>query len=268
MDTTKEYFLMQSLSTTDKGDYLIIGVNLYEGVYNDEYRPAGLLRIYSDLIEDNLSMSNHYISKIPITDLGDLYTPDIDNMLNDLEALKKHLHGKTHIYIGGDHLITYPITKTNRIDALIVYDAHLDMKDTYRFRRWSNATVMRRIHEDMETPIYYWGVRGYSRDEIEYISENREIQINQEEIPKNLDIHVSIDLDVLDPTIISQVAYPEPNGWTINQLLQHFTEIASYNTVKSIDIVEYRPVTISRGEISTILRILYESIGILHEITG
>ncbi len=258
MSPLKDLFHIPSLSTgTTENKYIIMGVNLYEGVYSDEYRTAGILRLYSHVVEDNLHKGG-YVSSLPVTDFGDIISHDLDALETDLKTFLRASKETIPILIGGDHLITLPVIRSVKPTAIAVFDAHLDLKDTYNFRRVSNATVFRRIHEEMGIPIYYRGVRGYSREELEYMEKNNDIFLDK--YPRSEKLHISIDIDVLDPSLIQQVSYPEPNGWSLDILLKHVEKISRYNQITSIDIVEYRPREIRIAEISLILRLLYETI--------
>lgn len=55
-------------------------------------------------------------------------------------------------------------------------------------------------------------------------------------------IHISIDIDVLDPNIAPGVSVPEIDGITEKDLMESIDEIIlNKEKVKSIDLVEYNP---------------------------
>mgnify|MGYP003974528921 FL=1 len=57
---------------------------------------------------------------------------------------------------------------------------------------------------------------------------------------RNKSLHISIDIDVLDPAFAPGVSYPEPAGLTTRQLLYYLQRIRRLNPT-SIDLVEVNP---------------------------
>ena len=58
--------------------------------------------------------------------------------------------GKIPIFLGGEHLISYPIIKKlwrNIRSSNCPFDAHADLRDSYLGEKLSHATVLRRISE-------------------------------------------------------------------------------------------------------------------------
>jgi agmatinase len=54
-------------------------------------------------------------------------------------------------------------------------------------------------------------------------------------------VHVSIDVDCFDPSVISQTGTPVPGGLTYREVTQQLREIFDTHDVVSADIVEFAP---------------------------
>ncbi len=256
---------LPTLSTVEnlgEASHVIIGINMYDGKYVIHPRPADLLRIYRDTSEESLG-KERWTSELRIYDLGNLISPSIEDLAIDIETINRGLNGTVPIYIGGDHLLTYATVEAHRPDTILVLDAHLDLKDTLYFDRLNRATVFRRIIERHSPKIVYWGVRGYDEEEKTYAEKKRIIVLDRGEHPDTYlegKTYVSIDIDVIDPSIIRQVSYPEPLGMGVDEVLEVLSNGLRSVEVVGIDIVEYYPVNIDLAEISTILKILYHAV--------
>lgn len=258
-----------TLSTVDdvgEADVIILGIPLYDGKPLKFISPSNLLRMFSHLVEGNLNKNDIYTNILNIFDLGEITSSSYRQLAVDLPTIinfiNKGYGNKKYVFIGGDHTISYFTTKHIKINTLIVLDAHLDLKDTYLHRKFNNATVFRRLREaNNELNILYYGVRGYDEEEMEYIKNSDNIHILKDltdfESYEMGETYLSIDLDVLDPSLIRQVEYPEPNGITFNELISVIKNVSKNTELKSVDLVEYLPTHIDRTELSTILKLLY-----------
>jgi len=159
------------------------------------------------------------------------------------------------IYIGGDHTVTYHILKQNTRKGLLVFDAHPDV-----FQQFDNPTHLDWLKFIVEeniinpTNIIVIGIRNPHPSEITYYKEKgityvpcKGIRLEpscdaiMEKLRSLESFHVSIDMDVLDPTFAPGVSYIEPAGLTTRQLLYFLQRIRSLPNLKSIDIVEVNP---------------------------
>ena len=56
-------------------------------------------------------------------------------------------------------------------------------------------------------------------------------------------VHISLDLDIIDPTVAPDVSVPADNGLNLKETYELSNEIVKYsNIIKSADLVEYNPV--------------------------
>lgn len=165
---------------------------------------------------------------------------------------------------GGDHLISYPILRalgTKRPLAMIHFDAHTDMNDTYfGGNKYTHGTPFRRAIEqgylDPKHTIQI-GIRGtkYSVTDFDWASEQgvRVIEIEDffergvasvmaeaRELVGNLPTYVSFDIDCIDPAFAPGTGTPEIGGFTTYQAQQMVRELEGLNLVGA-DMVEVSP---------------------------
>ena len=150
---------------------------------------------------------------------------------------------KFPILLGGEHTITLgvvnPILERYREPVILVFDAHYDLRDEYGGFRVSHATVMRRVSENM--PVYFYGQRVASREELIYLKGNKSLFTGLDGL-KGRKVYVSVDLDVLDPSVCPSVSNPEPGGLSFEGLLNVLKNVFDLNDVIGFDIVELQPV--------------------------
>lgn len=145
------------------------------------------------------------------------------------------------IALGGEHTIAYPLVCVKNPDLVISLDAHLDLRDTYLGEPLSHACTARRILEVCDINIY--GYRECSREEYTFLKENNITAYKSSEIkdityPEDKKIHLSIDLDVLDPAVAPNVSNPVPNGLLFDEVTGVVNQILKKNTVVSMDVCE------------------------------
>ena len=186
------------------------------------------------------------------------------------------LDGKIPVVLGGEHTVSIGAVRAcaERYEDLSVLfmDAHGDLRDSYMGTRWGHASVARRISEMCE--IVEVGVRSISKDEYDYAQANRLPIFYWPPAGGDLDsliasvceklsarVYVSIDLDVLDPSIMPAVGTPEPGGlgwWEATTLL---AAVAGHSEVVGFDIVELSPEEGPVASAATAARLAYRFMG-------
>ena len=245
-------------SDYDKADIIFFGVP-FDGTVS--FRPGTrfaplAIRVASDGIETYSPYMEEDLLDIKVCDIGDVELP-FGNTKKSLEIIENQveniiLDNKKLLMVGGEHLITYPVIKalTKKYDDLhiIHFDAHADLRDDYLGEKLSHATVLRRSHECLKDgKIWQFGIRSGTKEEFQWAKENvhmtkfdlDNIDIAIEEI-KNKPVYITIDLDVLDPSVFSGTGTPEPGGVTFKELINAITKLKGLNVVGS-DIVELSP---------------------------
>lgn len=155
------------------------------------------------------------------------------------EAVSELCH--PFIAVGGEHTIAYPLVSAVRPDVVVLLDAHLDLRDEYLGEPLSHACTSRRISEVCDVHIY--GYRECSKEEYTFLKESNihaytPSQMDTIAYPEGKRVHVSIDLDVLDPSAAPNVSNPVPGGLQVHEVIAVVHEIMKKNVVVSMDICE------------------------------
>ncbi len=186
--------------------------------------------------------------------------PDVsspENMAQRVYTVAKELLGgnKMVLMLGGEHSLTLGMVKAyrERHEALSVLqlDAHADLRDSYLGTRFGHATVMRRVCE--LCPVVPVGIRSLSDEEHRFIDESgikpvyasgmtlNEDSIEQVVTSLSNEVYLTIDLDVLDPSIMSAVGTPEPGGLGWYEILGLLRAVAQRRRIVGFDLVELCP---------------------------
>jgi agmatinase len=213
------------------------------------------------------------LSELSIHDMGVLELPLGEKKLS-LDLIRKALRRilaekKFPILLGGDHLITLPIVEEIiRVYPhfyLIQIDAHTDLRENYLGETLSHSTVMRRVVDRLgEKRLFQIGIRSGTEDEFKLakkmrsiISPNREALRSMVRRLRNQPVYITLDLDVIDPSLLPGVGTPEPGGFTFERFLSLLKELQPLHVI-GFDMVEltpdYDPNQISSITASVILR--------------
>jgi agmatinase len=243
--------------------YIILGVPFdVTSTYRTGARFAPLaIREASLNIETHSFRTGLDIEKLKIHDAGDLHTTsDTTETLKRLTLVTKDIINaqKTPIIIGGEHTITLGTVKGLEAKTTIIdFDAHLDLRNEYMNLKTSHTTFMRRINEQTHPQtIIEIGTRASCQEELNYAKKaNIKIHTTQQirkqgtkkttdAINKNLaehkKIHLTIDMDVLDPAFAPAVQNPEPDGLSTEVFFDLLQEICD-NRIIALDLVEVAP---------------------------
>lgn len=241
-----------------KADIIICGVP-YDGT--SSFRPGSRFapdaaRSASYQIESYSPYQQKDLRNRKICDMGNIPLPfgDKELALNIIESFTKKLisRRKKLIAIGGEHLISLPVIKNYRklfSDlAVIQLDAHSDLINSYRGEKFSHATVMRRVAEIVGFDnLYQIGIRSCLSDDLMLPKRKENMCMfdfsKSAEYIKSLKdrhIYLTIDLDVLDPSIFPGTGTPEPGGVTYKNLIDLLKRFETLDIVGA-DIVELSP---------------------------
>lgn len=174
--------------------------------------------------------------------------------------------GKLVCLLGGDHSTPFGLYKAlaERYDAfgILQIDAHCDLKKAYEGFEYSHASIMYNTLKEIPQVknILQIGVRDISQDEWEYIQEHPDrigVYFDQnikermfagdtfkniageiiDRLPQN--VHISFDIDGLDPKLCPDTGTPVPGGFELDQIFYIFHEILkSGRRIISFDLVE------------------------------
>lgn len=169
-----------------------------------------------------------------IFDAGDLELP-FGNVEKALAMIEQHCDqlltdGKLPCMIGGEHLVTLAtmrsIVKRYPDVHVLHFDAHADLRDEYLGEQLSHACVIRRVCELVDpSRVHQFGIRSGDRSEFVYGKQAtdfhpfslKDAKAVLQKI-KGVPLYVTIDLDVLDPSIFPGTGTPEPGGVSYREL--------------------------------------------------
>ena len=213
------------------------------------------------------------LGQLMVHDMGDLELP-LGEKKGSLglirEAIREILSKKKFpILLGGEHLITLPIVE----EILRVYpslhllqiDAHADLREDYLGDTLSHSTVMKRVVDRLgEGRLFQIGIRSGIEEEFRLARRMKSIvPLDQDSLRsmvkrfRNKPIYITLDLDVIDPSLLPGVGTPEPGGLTFQGFLSLLKEIQPLRVI-GFDMVEltpdYDPTQISSITAAVILR--------------
>ena len=170
------------------------------------------------------------------------------------DALKA---GKFPVLLGGEHSVTVGAVKAVKEVfkelSVLHLDAHYDLKDEYKGSKYNHGCVARRIQEIC--PLVGVGLRSLSKEEKNFLdtSPANVKTISVYDILETHDwkkkaarllsdtIYITIDLDVLDHSVVSSVGTPEPGGLGWYEFLDFLKLITKDKKVVGLDVVELSP---------------------------
>ena len=226
------------------------------------------------------------LKDMTICDLGDIpiTNPAIDfNMVRQCVATLPNMP----ILLGGDHSVTIPIFqgqreryKDRRLGVLWV-DAHPDLCDTFDGSKLSHACVLRRGIEFGIEPhdICMVGLRSWEEQEIDIVEGGgvhvytaadvadrgiRKVADSVRNILNDCDaIHISLDIDCLDPSAAPGTGIPEFGGLSSRDVLTLFKSMQGLPLV-GLDVVEIAPpLDSSESTVFAGLKIIMEYIAVI-----
>jgi arginase len=207
---------------------------------------------------------------------------NIEEALSAIQAAKP----KKLVTIGGDCGVdAAPATYLNSLYkdlAVIWIDAHPDLNTPESSPSKSfHGMVLRTILGESDEAIieklpsklfpdqiFLAGVRGeFDPPELTFFEENRlklfgikDLETNQDALVEVMqargfkNLHIHLDLDVLDPTEFASTCYPTPNGLSVEGLLKLLELLAKHMNVVGFTLTEFAPV--NDTDIDVVKRVL------------
>lgn len=255
--STFEYFL-RAQNDLIPGGWAILGVPLDEtGSYR---KGAGggpdAIRHASDCLEEYCPISDRSLGDPPFADLGNLELPPGD-CSGAQEVIARGVanildRGAHPMLLGGEHSVSMAaIAQTAaRLEDLCVlqFDAHADLRPTYGSTPLSHACVMRRALEVVgASNLFQVGIRSGTKEEWEwmrshhtvYPAKQEAVELVRERIGAR-PVYLSLDLDILDPSVVPGTGTPEPGGPDYREFERLLFTLTSLNIVAA-DVVELAP---------------------------
>ena len=184
-------------------------------------------------------------------DAGDLEFP-LGNTVKSLDVIRRNVEeiyrdGKKVFGIGGEHLVTLPeiqaVSKYVDNLAIVHFDAHTDLREEYIGEPLSHSAVIRHCADIVGFEnLKQIGIRSGMKEEFELMKKYNTLCHKYEELDalKGKNIFVTVDLDVLDTSIMPGTGTPEAGGLNFNELVGWFKYLTKFNIIGA-DVVELAP---------------------------
>lgn len=242
-------------------DIVLYGIP-FEGRVNQRkgaFLGPGEIRRASDLIETYAPALGADLADLALADAGDLQVPEAEPGAA-LAAVREELQAVLHprqrwVFLGGDHTVTAPIVdvaSTHYPDLRVVqFDAHPDLRREFLGETWNYASAMSRVVDRLGPDrLYQIGLRTGDRAEWAPPRGTRIFPAWAGPAPQAAaqvavevaghPLYVTIDIDVLDPSIAPGTGSPEPGGLSVADLLASLRHLSATRVI-GLDLVEVSP---------------------------
>lgn len=210
--------------------------------------PAAI-RWASESIETYNPLIDRDLEHVPFVDGGDLHLESLDPPAM-VRAIRRHLGPGLPFLLGGEHTITLGAVQAlaaRHHDLIVIqWDAHTDLREAYQGHPIGHATVMRRIL-DGGCPLVQLGIRAGTQEEFA-LARRRSLLVSRGvHLPDPLlatlrsrPLYLSVDIDVLDPSVAPGTGNPEPDGAAYPELLAALQSLRGHR-IAGMDVVEVAP---------------------------
>lgn len=264
-------------------------VDLYDHQFGDIYRRGIFMEPEDEHIRHHSEVARALCE--PIIARGGANVADADDVrmieesgqavnASTYAAFQRILRdGKTPALIGGDHSTPFGAIRAcaEQVDSkdglgVLHLDAHMDLRDAYEGFRWSHASIMFNVLEQVPavSRLVQVGIRDFGRAELSYAGSHghgfgkpgarvqchfdldwaRRMDSGESFIalcrgavePLPRDVYISFDIDALGPALCPHTGTPVPGGLTFSQACMMLGVLKeSGRRVVGFDLVEVCP---------------------------
>lgn len=196
-----------------------------------------------------------------IVDLGDadIIPTNVAGTFDNITALTARAlsRGGTPIVLGGDHAISFPVVRAFSEPLYVVhFDAHLDYMPFVHGASMTNAHAFRHIaHMSHVQGLVQVGIRSLRSTEVMWrdtLADGNQVVTMTEfrhrgpveiarMLPKGANCYVSLDMDVLDLSLVPGCVSAEPDGMRYDQLRDTLIALTDRARIVGFDLVEVNP---------------------------
>ena len=209
------------------------------------------IRLASWGLEEYSPYFDKHLEDVNFHDAGDLEFP-LGNTYKTLDMIQENVEdiykdGKRVFGIGGEHLVTLPeikaVAKFHKDLAIVHFDAHTDLREEYMGEEMSHSAVIRHSSKIVGAEnLRQIGIRSGMKEEFEFMKKNNTLATKYSDLDalKEKKIFITVDLDVLDTSIMPGTGTPECGGLTFNELVGWFRYLKDFDIIGA-DVVELAP---------------------------
>ena len=237
----------------EKSDIVMLGLP-FDGTVS--YRSGSRfapeqIRLASWGLEEYSPRFDKFLEDVNFHDAGDLEFP-LGNTYKTLDVIRQNVEdiyadAKRVFGIGGEHLVTLPeiqaVSKFYKDLAIVHFDAHTDLREEYLGEEMSHSAVIRHCSKIVGAEnLRQIGIRSGMKEEFEFMKEHNTLATKFSDLDalKGKKIFVTVDLDVLDTSIMPGTGTPEVGGLEFNELMSWFEYLKDFDIVGA-DVVELAP---------------------------
>ncbi len=211
----------------------------------------------------DVATERRMLAGVRVVDLGDVAVvrASQERTVTAIEAAARRARagGSVLVTLGVDHSIACPLVRAFDDCAnlgIIQLDAHLDFADDVQGVRISSSSPLRRISElPFVGSMAAIGLRGLRTDPAAFAAarDRGNVLISRAALrdaglaaigaalPAMEQIYLTLDIDVLDPTLAPGASAPELDGLRYDELRELLRAIARHGQIVGIDVVEVSP---------------------------
>ncbi|MFW5645025.1 MAG: agmatinase [Bacteroidota bacterium] len=208
-----------------------------------------------------------------------IHTLDPVNEKSSPEAVFKAVLSKTKdllsekkflTFFGGEHSISIGVIEAFRQKypnlSVLQLDAHSDLRKSYDGSEYNHACALHKA--SLQTNLVQVGIRSMDISEKKFMDPGKcffaEDMCNDTSWMENSvkllgeDVYLTIDLDVLDPSIMPATGTPEPGGMDWNTTIRYLKKVFREKNVVGFDIVEFAPLENLRSPGFLVAKLYYK----------
>src|SRR5207237_2556546 len=183
--------------------------------------------------------------------------------------------------IGGEHSVSAPVIRAHAEKypnlSVLQIDAHADLRDTYDGTRYSHASIMATVVKDMGIAAVQVGIRSISVYEARVIDAlptrifwAKDIVGRDDWWDDAVDgltenVYLTIDIDGLDPSLVSATGTPEPGGLGWYETIGLIRTLAKRRNVIGMDLTEYSYVEGQNASAFLCAKLIYKTLAFVFE---
>ncbi len=189
--------------------------------------------------------------------------------------------GKLVVGIGGEHSVSVGLVRAAleryRNLSVLQFDAHTDLRDSYKGSSYNHACTMARVNEMCNSVQV--GIRSMDRSERDKVNPDRIVYARDlhyhgmNAAADALDlltdaVYMTIDLDVLDPSCMPSTGTPEPGGIDWYMLNGLIGQVASEKKIVGFDVVEFLPRQENKAPDFLAAKLIYRTLSMILKDNG
>jgi len=178
-----------------------------------------------------------------------------ESVYHAVRAKTQHLlsMNKFLTFFGGEHAVSIGIIEAYQQTfpdlTVLQLDAHADLREQYLGSPYNHACALHRASK--ETNLVQVGIRSMDSCEKQHLDRGKcffahDIQADDSWMEKSISlmgdsVYLTIDLDVLDPSVMPSTGTPEPGGMHWYTIIDYLRTVFRTRNVVGFDIVEFAP---------------------------